>query len=93
MTRVVEHRQYASLDEEVFELRVFQSAEGEARACVIPADMTLDHPMMEEMSEPAADAFLDALALCEKEQIAVLWVHDPLGLFPPRARPQRDRQV
>jgi hypothetical protein len=89
MTRVVEHRQDASPGEEMFELRVFESSEG-VRACVIPADLTLDHAMMEEMSEPADQAFLDALALCEKEEIAVLWVHDPLGLFPPRDRPVRE---
>jgi hypothetical protein len=90
MTRIVEHRQDASPGEEIFELRVFQSPKGEVRACVIPADMTLDHAMMEEMSEPADQAFLDALALCEKEEIAVLWIHDPLGLFPPRDRPVRE---
>jgi hypothetical protein len=36
---------------------------------------------------PAAEAFLDALALCEKEGVAKLWVNDPLGLFPPDASP------
>ncbi len=89
MTRIVEHRKDASPGEEIFELRVFESPEG-VRACVIPADMTLDHAMMVEMSEPADQAFLDAVALCEKEQIAVLWVHDPLGLFPPRDRSLRE---
>jgi hypothetical protein len=92
MTRVIEHRQDASPGEEVFELRVYQARNRQIRACVIPADMPLDHAMMEDMSEPAGEAFLDALDLCEKEEIAVLWVHDRLGLFPPRARPRRDRQ-
>jgi hypothetical protein len=41
--------------------------------------------MMADMSEPVA---LDALALCETEGVATLWVHDPLGLFPQRDRPE-----
>jgi hypothetical protein len=40
------------------------------------------------MSEPVAQAYLDALALCETESVATLWVHDPLGLFPPSDRPE-----
>jgi hypothetical protein len=44
------------------------------------------------LSRPAAEAFLDALSLCEKEGIASLWVHDPFGLFPARARPARLRR-
>ncbi len=91
MTRIVEHRQDASPDEEVFELRVFKLHDDEVRACVVPVDLPLAHAMMDEMSEPVAQAFLDALALCEKEGIAVLWVHDSLGLFPPHDRPARDR--
>lgn len=90
MTRILEHRQDAAAGEEVFELRVFTLPGGGARACVIPADLVLGHDMMEEMSEPVAEAFLDALALCEKEGIAALWIHDPLGLFPPADRPARD---
>ena len=42
------------------------------------------------MSEPVAQAYLDALALSEKEGVATLWVHDSLGLFPPRDRPERE---
>jgi hypothetical protein len=33
-------------------------------------------------------AYLNALALCETESIATLCVHHPLGLFPPRDRPE-----
>ncbi len=44
--------------------------------------------MMADMSEPVAQAYLDALALCETENVATLWVHDPLGLFPQRDRPE-----
>ena len=90
MTRILEHHSEAVPGEELFELRVFRPhGGGGVRACVIPADVTLSHEMMEEISEPAAQAFLDALALCEKESIPALWVHDPFGLFPPSARPVR----
>jgi hypothetical protein len=90
VTRIIEHRHDAAPGEEVFELRVFKLHDGDVRACVVPADLAVSHTMMEEMSEPAAQAFLDALALCEKEAIAALWVHDSLGLFPPGDRPARD---
>jgi len=90
MTRIIEHREDASAGKEVFELRVFKRADGEVRACVIPNDLPLNHIMIDEMSEPVAQAFLDALALCEKEDIPNLWVHDPFGLFPPRDRPVRE---
>jgi hypothetical protein len=90
MIRIIEHRQDADAGEEVFELRVFQSEGGGVRACVVPADLPLNHVMMDDMSEPAAEAFLAALTLCEKEAISNLWVHDPLGLFPPPDRPVRE---
>jgi hypothetical protein len=89
MVRMIEHRLDAGPGEEVFELRVFKFQGGEICACVVPADLPVSHQMMEEMSEPVAEAFLDALALCEKEGIAALWVHDALGLFPPGDRPAR----
>ena len=88
MTRIVEHRQDAA-GEEVFELRVFQLHDGDVRACVVPSDLAMTHAMMDEMSEPVGQAYLDALALCEKEGVATLWVHDSLGLFPPQDRPER----
>jgi hypothetical protein len=90
MTRIIERREDAAAGEEMFELRVFKLQDGDVRACVVPADLALGHGMMAEMSEPVAQAFLDALALCEKEGIAALWIHDALGLFPPVARPARD---
>jgi hypothetical protein len=92
MTRIIEHRQDAAAGEEVFELRVFQLQSGDVRASVIPADLALSRHMMDEISEPVDQAFLHALALCEKEGIATLWVHDSLGLFPPRDRPLRERR-
>ena len=82
MTRIIEHRQDAAPGEELFELRVFQLRDGDVRACVVPADLAVDLDMM--VSAPVAQAYLDALALCEMESVATLWVHDPLGLFPQR---------
>ncbi len=72
MTRIIEHRQDAASDEEVFELRVFQLRDGDARGCVVPADLAVDLDMMADMSEPVAQAYLDALALCETESVATL---------------------
>ncbi len=89
MTRIVERREDAAVGAEMFELRVFQSRGGDIRACVVPSDLAMTHDMIEDMSEPVARAYQDALALCEKERVANLWVHDPLGLFPPRKRPTR----
>ena len=50
-----------------------QLAAGEVRACVIPVDLAINHIMIDEMSEPVARAFLDGLALCEREDILNLW--------------------
>ena len=88
MTRIIEHRQDADPDEELFELRVFQLSDGGVRACVVPADLAVNLNMMADMSKPVAQVYLDALALCETENVATLWVHDPLGLFPQRDRPE-----
>ena len=38
----------------------------------------------------ARPAYLDALALCDKENVTTLWVHDPLSLFPLGDRPERE---
>ena len=81
MTRIIEHRQDAAPGEELFELRVFQLRDGDVRACVVSADLAVDLDMMADMSEPVAQAYLDALALCETESVATLWIHDPLGSF------------
>jgi len=89
MIRIIEHREDISPGEDVFELRVFKTRGGERHAYVVPIDMTLDHAMMEEISKPVARAFLDALTLCERAQIATLWIHDPLYLFPPQDWPVR----
>lgn len=90
MTRIVERRQDADAVEDVFELRIFQLRDGDVRACVVPADLAVTFEMMVYMSEPVAQAYLDALALCEGEGISILWVHDPLALFPPHDRPERE---
>ena len=90
MTRIIEHREDARAGEEVFELRVFRLDYGEVRACIIPVDLVTNHTMIDELSQPVVEAFLDGLALCEREAIPNLWIHDPHGLFPPRDRPVRE---
>jgi hypothetical protein len=87
MTRIIDRRWNAASGEEVLELRVFQLRDGDVRGCVVSADLIIDLDMMADLSEPAAQAYLNALVLCETESVATLWVHDPLGLFPPRRRP------
>ena len=82
MTRIIEHRHDAAPREGLFELRVFQLRDGDVRACVVPVDLAVDLDTMADMSEPVAQAYLDALALSETESVATLWVEDPLGLFP-----------
>lgn len=81
MTRVIEHRQAAAPGETILELRLFRTK-----------DVILDTNMIMSLSRTVAEAFLDALALCEKEGVAKLWVHDSVGLFPPDARPTRQRR-
>jgi hypothetical protein len=78
MTRIIEHRQDAEASEKVFELRVFQLHDGDVRACLVPSHLVISHNMMDETSKPVAQAYLDALALCEKEGVTTLWVHDSL---------------
>ena len=89
MTRVIERRQAAAPSDTVLELRLFRTKAGEVRAYISCDDVIMDTNMIMLLSRPAAEAFLDALALCEKEGVANLWVHDAVGLFPPEARPTR----
>jgi hypothetical protein len=90
MTRIIEQSQDADAGEKVFELRVFQLHDGDVRGCVVPSHLIISHNMMDEASKPVAQAYLDALALCEKEGVTTLWVHDSLNLFPPHDRPERE---
>jgi hypothetical protein len=41
----------------------------DVRGCVVPADLAVNLDMMADMSEPVAQAYLDALALCEVESV------------------------
>jgi hypothetical protein len=87
MTHVIEHRQAAAPGETVLELRLFRTKAAEVRAYISCDDVIIDTNMMMLLSRPAAEAFLEALALCEREGVANLWVHDTFGLFPPHHRP------
>jgi hypothetical protein len=91
MVRIIDRRDDARPGENVAKLRVWKLGKRDVRACLLPLDAIIDQEAMLEISDPAAEAFLDAIAQCEKEGIAALWVHDPLGLFPPRDRPMREK--
>jgi hypothetical protein len=90
MTRVIERRLAAAPGETVLELRLFRTKAAEVRAYISCDDVIIDTNMMMLLSRPPVEAFLDALALCEKEGVANLCVHDNVGLFPPDARPKRE---
>ena len=91
MIRAIERRQEVAAEEEVYELRVFRAGNGDVRACFVPIDPAVNLAIiMGEAREHVAQSFLDALSMCEMEGIAIFWVHDPLGLFPPSDRPMRD---
>ncbi len=97
MLRIIEHRDEASPDEHVADFRVYPSPEDPRRVLsyVMPY---VASPVGEsarirtgfEFGEPVGDAFLIAVALCEKHNLKILWVNDPERLFPPNKRPVRD---
>jgi hypothetical protein len=60
----------------------FKLKDRDVRGSVVPADLPVNLDMMADVSEPAAEAYLDALALCETESIVTFWVHDLLGIRP-----------
>jgi hypothetical protein len=66
MTHVIEHRQAAAPGETVLELRLFRTKAAEVRAYISCDDVIIDTNMMMLLSRPAAEAFLDALALLER---------------------------
>jgi hypothetical protein len=61
MTRIIEHRQHAAPGEEVFELRVFQSRDGDVPTCAAASSppTAADLDMMADMSEPVDRAYLE----------------------------------
>jgi hypothetical protein len=69
MTRIIERRQDAAPDEEVFELRVFQLRDGDVRACVVPADLAVNLDMMADMSEPVAQAISTRLRCARRKAL------------------------
>jgi hypothetical protein len=89
MTRIIEHRHAVSST--MLELCVFRAKSGEVRACIKADGLIMDQSMMDDISAPVAQAFLDTIVLCKSEDITTLWVNDPEQLFPPRKRPARGR--
>jgi len=68
MTRIIEHREDILPGEDVFEFRVFKTPDGQRRAYIIPIDATINHAVIAEVSALVEQAFLYALAFCEREQ-------------------------
>jgi hypothetical protein len=91
MTRIVEHRS-ALPNGPVVEVHVRPCASADP-----PAIATVNVNVFGQDPDPTAfperlsvnDAFLDALAYAERAGIAVVWIDDPSGLFPPDKRPVR----
>ena len=90
MTRIIDDRHNAASDEEMIRLRVWQWRKGDVRACILPLDAVLDQNSMRKISDPIEEAFLDALTICEVDDIGTLWIDDPMGIFPPADRPIRE---
>ncbi|MGD0189008.1 MAG: hypothetical protein ABR953_15045 [Candidatus Acidiferrales bacterium] len=97
MTRIIEHRDEASTDARVAEFRVYPSPEDRSRVLgyIVPylgseGGESARTRTEFEFGEPVVEAFLLALALCQKHEVKFLWVHDPEHLFPPDKRPVRD---
>jgi hypothetical protein len=89
MVRIIDRRSEALPGERVAKLRVWRKSKTDVRACLLPVDVFVDlSAMMIELSDPVRVAFRDAISRCEKDGVAALWVHDPVGLFPPNVRDQ-----
>ncbi|MGA2795851.1 MAG: hypothetical protein ABSE69_20555 [Roseiarcus sp.] len=97
MTRIIEHRDETSRLGEVAEFRVYPSPKDASRVLgyVVPYVASKNSEWAQartliEYAEPVGEAFLSALALCEKHNVKILWVNDPEHLFPPSKRPVLD---
>jgi hypothetical protein len=90
MIRIIEQRQELVGDASARVFHLFRAPDGSIRGCIVPAGLALTLDMMAAACEHVAQSFLDALAHCEMEGAATLWVNDPLGLFRPCDRPPQD---
>ena len=97
MVRIIDHRDEVSLDVNVAEFRVYPSPNDASRVLgyVVPYVASESGEWARtltafEFGEPVGEAFLIALALCEKHDVKIFWVHDPEHLFPQNERPVRD---
>jgi hypothetical protein len=82
MTLVIERRQAAAPGETVLELRFFRTKKNaEVRAYISCDDVIIDMDMMMLLSRPAAEAFLDALALLRKRASPAYGCMIPLACF------------
>jgi transcriptional regulator with XRE-family HTH domain len=92
MTRIVEHRS-ALPNGPVVEVHVRRDATADpAVFASVNVNVFGQDPDPTAFPErlPPTDAFLQALAYAERAGIAVVWVDDPGGHYPPEKRPVRD---
>ena len=97
MVRIIEHRDEVPVDVHVAEFRVYPSPRDASRVLgyIVPFVASERREWARtltafEFGELVGEAFLIAVALCEKHDVNILWVHDPEHLFPPNERPVRD---
>lgn len=89
MPRIVEHRS-ALPNGPIVALHVRAEAGGEPSVVGRVALEVFGQPVSgEEFPErlPVAAAFAQALAYAERIGVAIIWIDDPLRLFPPDQRP------
>lgn len=92
MTRIVEHRS-AIPNGPVIEVHVRRDASADPP---VIASVNINvfgqdpDPTAFPARMPVMEAFLQALAYAERAGIAVLWIDDPGGYFPPEKRPAKD---
>ncbi len=92
MTRIIEHRSALPFGR-VVEVHVRHDPNADpAVYATINVSVFGQNPNPDAFPEAlsVAEAFLQAIAYAERAGIAVVWIDDPGGYFPPEKRPVRD---
>jgi hypothetical protein len=92
LPRIIEHRS-ALPNGPVVEVHVRHDAGADHEVfATIAVSVFGQNPDPDAVPErlPVADAFLAALTYAERAGIAVVWIDDPGGNFPPQKRPVKD---
>jgi hypothetical protein len=95
MPRIVEHRS-ALPNGPLIAMHVRRDANADPRVfATVAIEVFGRNPSPDAFPDrlPVADAFLQALAYAERADIPVVWIDDPLRLFPPDKRPARDAET